>query len=173
MRSASSSETFKQRRIFSFARRFLLAGRKIQINFARPRPNVRQNFSGKRQTKALNNFKNLYSIECHLPLSSLILLLKNFSCKKNPLALTKGFFPNEIFSDDESEAEAADSAGNNVCRHGNMAVAAVSADNNVCRRDRVAASAADNGRRRDTSASRNGDCVPTLCGRGVRFRFRG
>ena len=70
MRSASSGETKRQRRIFSVAIFFLLAGRNTQIKFAKPRPIAKQNFSGKRQISQLNSFKHLYSMRCHRPLSS-------------------------------------------------------------------------------------------------------
>ena len=85
MHFASASETFRQRIIFSVASRFLLAGRKIQIKLAKPRPNFRQNFSGNRQIILLSNFKNLYSM-------SATLLCAVYSAGEN------FFLPPKIFS---------------------------------------------------------------------------
>ena len=83
---ASASETFRQRIIFSVASRFLFAGRKIQIKLAKPRPNFKQNFSGKRQTTLLNNFKNLYSMSATLLCAVYSAAEKFFLQKKSPRA---------------------------------------------------------------------------------------
>lgn len=92
--------------MFSVARRLRFAGRNNQIKFASPRPNVKQKFSGNRQIIALSSFKNLYSIEIHRPLQSIILSTKIFSCKKIPLAVTKGFFFDWIVINDVAGAAA-------------------------------------------------------------------
>lgn len=200
MRRASASEIFRQRMIFSVASRFLLAGRKIQIKLAKPRPTFRQNFSGKRQTTVLNNFKNLYSMSATLlcavysavenfflpqkifsrrpkifpPPEDFLAAVNFFDEKKIPSRVRRVFMSIEIFSGDESEEVEAASAGNNVCRHDNRAGAAVRpADNNVCRHDRAAGSICHRRDNDDVSAAgHSGADAPILCGRGVRFRSR-
>ena len=98
MRRASASETFRQRRIFSVARRFLLAGRKIQIKLAKPRPNFRQNFRGNRQIILLSNFKNLYSMSATLlcavysAVENFFLPSKIFSCRRKFFHAARRFF---------------------------------------------------------------------------------